>query len=272
MTDMARPSRPFIALAGLGLVLASLLGGCASTPGAGASPTEWHTAADDTDARKRARTRLALATGYYENGQYGIALDELKKALQTDPNFPEAYNLGGLIYMAQGDAALAESHFERAIALDPSSANAMHNLGWLQCQTGRYSQAVAQFQRAVAVPSYPDRAKTLMAQGICEARAGQREQAEATLMRSYELDAGNPVTGYSLALLLYERGELERARFYIRRLNNGELANAESLWLGIRIERRLQDHRAMEQLASQLRRRFPQSRELIAYERGQFDE
>jgi type IV pilus assembly protein PilF len=54
-----------------------------------------------------------------------------------------------------------------------------------------------------------------MVQGMCQARAGQARQAEATLMRSYELDAGNPVTAYNLALLLYQRGDNERARFYI---------------------------------------------------------
>jgi type IV pilus assembly protein PilF len=77
-------------------------------------------------------------------------------------------------------------------------------------------------------------------------------------MRSYELDAGNPVTAYNLALLLYQRGDNERAR-YIRRLNNSELANAQSLWLGIKVEHRLNDRKAMEQLAGQLRRRFPAS-------------
>ena len=34
----------------------------------------------------------------------------------------------------------------------------------------------------------------------------------------------------------------------------------------------MNNRQAMEQLASQLRRRFPQSRELLAYERGAFDE
>ena len=148
----------------------------------------------------------------------------------------------------------------------------MHNLGWLQCQADHYAEAQALFERAVAVPAYLGRAKTLMVQGICQARAGQARQAEATLMRSYELDAGNPVTAYNLALLLYQRGDNERARFYIRRLNNSELANAQSLWLGIKVEHRLNDRKAMEQLASQLRRRFPASSELIAYERGRFDD
>lgn len=273
MTTPNLSRMPFVlGLAGLGLAASLLLGGCASTPGGGATPDEWQTAADDSDLRRRARTRLALASGYYENGQYDIALEEFKRTLQIDSRFADAYNLGGLIYLALGDRALAQSHFQRAITLNPRDADAMHNLGWLQCEDGHYAEATALFQRAVAVPTYAERAKTLMAQGICEARAGQPQQAEATLMRAYELDAGNPVTGYNLALLLFQRGDLERARFYIRRLNNSELANAESLWLGIRVEHRLGDRRAVEQLASQLRRRFPQSPELIAYEQGRLDE
>lgn len=91
-------------------------------------------------------------------------------------------------------------------------------------------------------------------------------------MHSYELDAGNPVTAFNLSQLLYNRGDYNRAQFYIRRLNNSDLANAESLWLGIKVERRMNNRQAMEQLASQLRRRFPQSRELLSYERGAFDE
>jgi type IV pilus assembly protein PilF len=43
---------------------------------------------------------------------------------------------------------------------------------------------------------------------------------------------------------LYDhRGELTRAQFYIRRLNNSNLANAETLWLGIKIEQRLKFNR-----------------------------
>ena len=75
-----------------------------------------------------------------------------------------------------------------------------------------------------------------------------------------------------MANLLYQRGEFGRAQFYIRRLNNTDLSNAETLWLGIKVERRLDDRVAMLQLVDQLKRRYPQSRELIAYERGNFDE
>ena len=111
-----------------------------------------------------------------------------------------------------------------------------------------------------------------MTKGICQIRAGQRTDAEFSLTKAFELDAGNPVTGYNLAMLLYQRGDNARAQFYIRRLNNSELANAESLWLGIKVERRMGNRIAAQQLAGQLRNRYPKSREVDSLERGAFDE
>jgi type IV pilus assembly protein PilF len=50
------------------------------------------------------------------------------------------------------------------------------------------------------------------------------------------------------------------------------LANAESLWLGVKVERRMENRDAMLQLATQLQKRFPQSREAASYQRSAFDE
>ena len=135
-----------------------------------------------------------------------------------------------------------------------------------------YPQAIKDFGQALAKPLYGERAKTLMAQGLCQARAGLRQEAESSLTKSYEYDASNPVTGFNLANLLFQRADYVRAQFYIRRLNNSDLANAESLWLGIKVERQLSNPGAMSQLASQLEKRFPQSPETASYRRGAFDE
>ena len=249
------------------------LGGCAtrSSDATGAN-VDILTASDEPDARKRARIRMELAVGYFEQGQTNVALDELKQVIANDPTFPDAYNLRGLIYMRLNDMRQAEESFRRAVSLSPRDSNAQHNYGWLLCQQGRYDDANRAFEGAMTNPLYADKAKTLMTQGLCQARAGRKEDALRNLARSYELDAANPVTGYNLANLLYQRAEYPRAQFYIRRLNNSDLANAETLWLGIKVEQRLNDRVAMLQLADQLKRRFPQSRELASYDKGAFDE
>ena len=257
--------------------LLALVAGCASSPAPTrpSSPPPPVTSTPSNDAsevRRRAQLRLELAVGYYEQGKIDIALEELGQVLQLDPSMADAYNLRGLILMRRNDLRGAEDSFRRAIALGGNDANAQHNLGWLLCQQRRFDEARRLFTQALANPGYGERAKTFLTQGICDLRAGQPALAEQALARAYELDAGNPVTGYNLALLLYQRGEVSRAQFYIRRINNSELANAESLWLGIRVERRMNNTEAMNQLSEQLRRRFPQSREAVALERGAFNE
>lgn len=254
------------------IVAALALTACAAGPAADTARSDPVTESDEPEARRRARIRMELAVGYFEQGQTGVALDEIKQVIAIDPSYPEAYSLRGLVYMRMNDMRQAEDSFKRAVALNPRDANTLHNLGWLQCQQRRFEEAQRSFDVALASPVYADRAKTLMAVGVCQARAGLTADAERSLGRAYELDAGNPIVGYTLANLLFQRGELERAQFYIRRLNNSELANAESLWLGMKVERRLGEQVALRQLGDQLKKRYPQSREAAAYERSAFDE
>lgn len=254
-------------------LLAVSLPGCAAGPSsATSSSAEPVTESDEPELRKRARIRLELASGYFENGQTSVALDEIKQSLSADPSYGPAYVLRGLVYMRMNDNRLAEDSFQRALQINPRDPDALHNYGWFACQQGRHVESIDLFSRALVSPVYGGQAKTYMAKGICQTRVGQWSEAEGSFARSYELDAANPITGYNLASLLYRRGDDTRAQFYIRRLNNSDLANAETLWLGIKVERRLRNTDAMDQLAQQLSRRYPKSREWTAYQRGDFNE
>lgn len=257
------------------LLLCTLLlaTGCAQRGAAtGAGTAEPITDSDEPEARKRARIRIELAAGYFAEGQNTVALDEIKLALQADPTYAPAYVLRGLVYMGMNNDPLAEESFQRAMQLNPRDPDALHNYGWYACQRGRYAQSSDLFQRALASPVYGGQAKTLLALGICQIRAGQFAEAEANLARSYELDASNPIVAYNLASLQFRRGDDAKAQFTIRRLNNTDLANAETLWLGIKVERRLRNREAMAQLAQQLGRRYPDSAQWARFQRGAFDE
>lgn len=255
------------------LALMAHLAGCAGPAGSDSQVRgDLVTDSDEPEIRKRARLRLELAVSYFEQDKVTIALDELKLSLAADPNYAEAYNLRGLIYTRLNDDQLAEESFRRAMALNPRDGNVLHNFGWMLCQRARYPEAEQRFSQALAIPSYGGRAKSLMTMGLCQVRAGKLADAEQSLQRAYELDAGNPIVGYNLATLLYQRGDFARAQFLARRINNSELANAETLWLGIKVERRLNNPDAVQQLGSQLKKRFAQSRELGSFERGAFNE
>lgn len=257
------------------MLLAALvlsLWGCAAGPSQH-TESEPTTASDLTDVDRRANVRLELASAYFGRGQNVTALDEVKQALNIKPDFAEAYNLRGLIYAAMGDEGLAEESFRRALQLKPGDADTMHNYGWFLCQQRRYADAEAQFSAALAVPNYREVTRTLLTMGVCQARNNQWAEAEKTLQRSYELDPANPTTAMNLAEVLFRRGEYERARFYVRRVNgNDELVSAQTLWLAARIEYKLGQSAQVKVLGTQLVNRFPQSAEALAYEKGRFDD
>ena len=71
---------------------------------------------------------------------------------------------------------------------------------------------------------------------------------------------------------LIHAGELEQnARKLVLRYNKLVNPSAESLWLALRIERKLGERNAESSYASQLRRSFPGSPEYQALQRGDFD-
>ena len=256
--------------------LAVWLSGCApSVSGLNASGhqpvrADLQTESDETPNQRRARIRLELATAYFQQGQTHVALDEIKQAIAMDPTSAAAYNLRGLVYLRLNDLPLASDSFERVLALNPRDADAAHNYAWLLCQHAQYGASEKLFAQAIANSAGNYSAKSWMALGLCQLRAGQTHDARTSLHQSLALDAGNPVAAYNLARLMFEEGEVQAAQSHARALNDGPMANAETLWLGIKIERQLDNPFAVAALAGRLRDGFGQSRELSAFDKGAF--
>jgi type IV pilus assembly protein PilF len=230
------------------------------------------TASDQTDARRRASIRLQLATNYLEAGQNSVALDEVKQAIAIDPTVADAYHVRALIYMNMNERALADDSFRTAVSMRGNDGDLLNNYGWFLCQEGRYAEAVPMLQRAVSAPSAGGPAKPLISLGACQLRNGASEEAEKSLKSALGYDRNNPVANTNLALVYYRRGDLTQARQYAERVNNSRFVSAQSLWLGARIARRQGDTATQNALVAQLRSRFPDSRELTAYEQGAWDE
>ncbi|SEL55812.1 type IV pilus assembly protein PilF [Roseateles sp. YR242] len=252
------------------LMVGALLPGC-GTPSASVRQ-EPKTASDATDADRRAAVRMELATAYFSRGQYETALDELKQALAIKPDLPDAVSLRSLIYAAMGDYVAAEEGFKRGLAVR-QDADTLHNYGWFLCQRQRFAEASKQFEAALAIPTYRTPGRTWLAWGVCDARSGQMPNAHQHLLKAFEYEPGNPTVAVNLGEVLYRQGDYEKARFYARRVNNNqEQSNASSLWLELRIERRMGNTANMEDLAKQLRSKYPQAAETQALNSGRFDE
>ncbi|MDF3836206.1 type IV pilus biogenesis/stability protein PilW [Cupriavidus basilensis] len=229
-------------------------------------------ASDQTDVRRRATIRLQLATSYLEAGQNSVALDEARQAIAIDPTLVDAYHIRALVYMNMNERALAEDSFRSALSMRPDDGDVLNNYGWFLCMNGRYAEAVPYLERAVSAPSANGPGKALTSLGACQLRNGHGEAAEKSLFGALRFDRNNAVANNNLALLYYQRGDYQRAQQYVGRVNSSSFVSAQSLWLGARIARRQGDTAAQNALVGQLRSRFPDSRELTAYEQGAWDE
>jgi type IV pilus assembly protein PilF len=250
-----------------GLCLLVLLAACA-----GAGKSELSAGAVDAEARKRAQVYLELASTYFADGMNSYALDAMQQSLAADHGLYEAHNLRGLIYMRMNEPALAEDGFRKALAVNAQAASVQHNYGWFLCQQGRMGEAMAMFSVALANPAYDARAKTWLTQGLCQAKAGQAADAENSLFMAFRLDPANPVVGYNLALHLFKQADYARAQAFIAPLNASQWANAQTLWLGIKLARKSADGLQVTALSASLRSRFAQSPELSLLDKGVFDD
>jgi type IV pilus assembly protein PilF len=255
------------------LLVAALLAACSTTTTK--SPTPNTTVADGekrdpAPPRQRATIRLQLAAGYYEDGKFGIALDELRQTLAIDPNFADAHMMVGMVYMELGESAKAEDSFKRALQLEPNSPDVNNNYGWFLCQHGHEKESLAYFETALKDPLYPRKAKPLQNAGVCARKMGDLNAAEGYFRRSFEMDPGGFVSALNLAQIYYDRKEFDRARFYVARVNSSVAPTPASLWLGIRLERRLGNKNNEIALENQLERQFGDSREAQLQRRGNY--
>ncbi|MBV8380123.1 MAG: type IV pilus biogenesis/stability protein PilW [Paucibacter sp.] len=265
------PQQPRAWMAHIALVAALCVGlaGC-GTPTPDKTP---RTQSDQTDIDKRSAVHVDLAAGYFSRGMNSTALDETKQALVIKPKSLEAMNLQGLIYGAMGESRLADEAFRNALATAPNNPDTLHNYGWMLCQQRRFDEAARQFNAALAQPEYRGGARTLRAEGVCEARAGDNAKAELTLAKAFEAAPGDPVTNYNYAEVLLRNGKLDRAMFYIKRVNAVPAqVTAQSLWLQARVGHRMGDTLGVKILGEQLHKDFAQSPETQALDAGRFDE
>ena len=223
------------------------------------------------DPRNRAKLHTELASLYYSNGNLGVALEELRAATKADGNYAPAYGMYGLVYMQTKEHTRAEESFERALRLAPNDADINHNYGWFLCQTGREPASVKYFLQAIRNPLYATPWRSYSAAGVCTLKMDQLKDAEAFFERALKFEPDEPASLVSLGQIRYRQGNIGEARKLVARHNKVATPSAESLWLALRIERRLGERVAEQSYANQLRRRYPASPEFQLLQRGQFD-
>ena len=257
------------------LIACAALTGCAQSPASSATQANTVETGTQTgevgDPRNRARVHTELASAYFERGSMGVALEELRIAAAADPTYAQTFNVLGLVHMDLRENAVAQQHFERALRLSPNDPDINNNYGWFLCQSGREEQSIAYFLAALKNPLYNTPARSYVNAGLCAIRKNNERDAFDYFQRALRSEPDNLQALLNLASIQYKRGQLESARGFIGRFNKQVEPTVESLWLALRIERKLGDKAAENTLATQLRRRFSGSQEYRDMLKGSFE-
>jgi len=253
-----------LALAFLSICLA-LAAGCVSQSSVRIEPVT--DSQGGADGRRRAELHTALAGEYYSRGNFPVALAETRAAIKDDSSYAGAYNMQALVYMELREDRNAREAFERALSLQPNEPEILNNYGWFLCLRDDSKRGLDLLQRAAADTRYVSPEKAWLSAGLCLRRLGRNQEAEEYLHRAVLIRPDLIGALYNLAILTYERGDLNDAETYLLRYMQLNQAPAlDALALGVKIARAKSDKTAADSYLQQMKRRYPeapQTRELL---------
>jgi len=91
---------------------------------------------------------MARGRGRFAAGQFGLAVEAFRDALERDPNSVEALNGLAAAYDHIGRPDLAAYYYARALALDPNSAQTLNNVGFSYMMQGKFDLATVYLRDA----------------------------------------------------------------------------------------------------------------------------
>jgi len=239
------------------LLLASLvLSGCVTTSD---QPQKRKA---DPDAGRDAYIQLGL--GYLQEGETESAKAPLSEALKLDPRSAAAHLALAMVFQQEGETASADKHYRDALASEPGNPRILNNYGVFLLSEERYQDALGYFEQAAEDTLYGERSRVFENIGLTYQRMDKPEEAKASFERALRLNSRQPVALLQMAKIEFASQNYVPAWGYYRNFTEFSGQNAESLWLGIQLARRFEDHNRAASYALQLRRLYPTSPEAKA--------
>jgi type IV pilus assembly protein PilF len=119
------------------------------------------------------------------------------------------------------------------------------------------------FLRAVDNPLYPTPEVAFTNAGLCAYNNGDMITAETQFRKALQRNPTVVPALLHMSSIAYENEKYLSARGYLQRYLAVAKHNAQSLWLGIRIERELGDRDALSSYELLLRANYPDSNEVM---------
>ena len=156
----------------------------------------------------KARKEYEKASNAMAKGDVTVAIECFKRAAAIDPEFSDAINGLGTMYLHQGYIGRAIEEFARAILVDPQAAAPYYNLAIAYLRQGRYIDGERVARRVVDLDRVGTHGPLVLGISLVLQKKFTAE-AEENLRRAVSDFA--PATLW-LAIVRFERGDIADAR------------------------------------------------------------
>lgn len=210
---------------------------------------------------KIASINLQLGMGYLRQGKTEYALEKLQKALAAKADYADVHTALALTYQVLRENESSKMHYLEAIDLKPDDGGVHNNYGQFLCANGFLKEADEQFAIAVKSPRYKTPEIVYENAGACAYQGTDIQRAEDYMRKALSINPKLPNALYVMAEVMFSRDRYLLTRAYLQRFEAVSKHTAESLWLGIKAERKLGAKDVEVSYAKQLQSNFPDSME-----------
>ena len=224
--------------AALAVALGATQIGCATARGSGSSSStrpspsaESATAAEPSEAQRRARMHYEIALDRMNTDRNPEAIGELLMAVRLDPNEKNVRLALAEAFRRAGRIDDTEEHLLAALQIDPNFHAARFNLAALYIERERYEEAIAQATVLLDDPTFPRPWRALTNVGWAEYKLGRLDEAALRLRRALDYREDYWPARLNLGILEAERGNREEAVEHFERVlesPSGPFAEAEA--------------------------------------------
>lgn len=166
-------------------------------------------------AVKDGRSRVAnlhtdIGTVLHKQGKHGEAIENLKQAIETDPNLTRPYATLGRSYLATGDTDNAKATLQQALVLDPDNDDAKIAMADTHLKLGENSEAEKIY--SVVLEHRPEDIYVFNRLGIAFRVQKKYDQAVANYRRALKINSRDENLYFNLGRCYIEMGQKEMAQ------------------------------------------------------------
>ncbi len=149
-------------------------------------------------------------TRYWKKNEADNAITDYAKAIQLDPEYPEAYNCCGIVYLSNGDFDNAIANYTNAIKLDKEFTDAYKDRATAYFGSSEFDNAITDYTKAIQLD--PDDTNTYNYRGLAHFENSEVDKAIDDFNRAIQLKPDSADAYYNRGIIQLSLQNWEEAK------------------------------------------------------------